>query len=656
MIRIPLLSVLSLTSLMVEGDILEVPGSYPTITSAVEASSDWDTVLVFPGIYQRCTILNKKVTIGSLTMITGDPAFVDQTVVQAGNGSVFFIDAFDVGWSVVELNGLTLRNGQGTYWPEFFFDSLYHGGGICAHLSHVFLRNMVIANNSADEGGGIGNLWSYIYTDNVVLKENYASMQGGGYHGMQGTCLLTNSLITGNVCSDYGGGVMSEAASVQMVNCRIIGNQADRGGGIFSSGYDLILSDCLIQANQAQLEGGGIVMTWWTAAPVPGNPELYGDVKFVNLTICGNSAPLIGGVIIVFDTEIFNSVIWGNTSAQVSNSATLSVYYSDIEGGLAGIQNYGVIADYVQNIDVYPQFADTLTGDYSLRRGSPCVNAGKPDTTGLFLPDYDLAGKARIVRDTVDMGAYEFQFRRKLELKAFMEGPYNVYSGNMENHLFALHCLPENQPFNVALPYFGNPEPAWYYQGNEKAASLNNPAVIDWVLVELRETQWKSDSAFISPSRKQQKAGFILENGQVVDTDGFSLIELNDPVFDSAYIAVFHRNHLGVMSALSVFMDDSTIFYNFTDSQSKAYQISSVFPPLNIPGHKEIAPGIFGFFAADGNADFRITGPDKTQIWDIQAGQTGYLPADFNLDGFVNNRDKNDCWRGNSGVGADREE
>lgn len=46
---------------------------------------------------------------------------------------------------------------------------------------------------------------------------------------------------------------------------------------------------------------------------------------------------------------------------------------------------------------------------YSLQDLSPCINMGIPDTTGLMLPEKDLAGNARIVYDTIDIGAYEAQ-------------------------------------------------------------------------------------------------------------------------------------------------------------------------------------------------------------------------------------------------------
>ncbi|MCK4338901.1 MAG: T9SS type A sorting domain-containing protein [Candidatus Cloacimonetes bacterium] len=54
-------------------------------------------------------------------------------------------------------------------------------------------------------------------------------------------------------------------------------------------------------------------------------------------------------------------------------------------------------------------FVDTLNNNYQLLQGSPCIDAGNPDTTGLNLPPSDLAGQPRIYNGRIDIGAYEWQ-------------------------------------------------------------------------------------------------------------------------------------------------------------------------------------------------------------------------------------------------------
>jgi len=50
---------------------------------------------------------------------------------------------------------------------------------------------------------------------------------------------------------------------------------------------------------------------------------------------------------------------------------------------------------------------DAETYDYALQNSAVCVNAGILDTTGLNLPEYDIAGLARIFGGRIDIGAHE---------------------------------------------------------------------------------------------------------------------------------------------------------------------------------------------------------------------------------------------------------
>jgi len=93
---------------------------------------------------------------------------------------------------------------------------------------------------------------------------------------------------------------------------------------------------------------------------------------------------------------------------------SLSIDHSFIKDGYAGIQQAaGNTINYSNsNISGNPFF---LGGDdihnplyYSLSALSPCINSGTPDTLGLFLPPYDLAGNQRVWDGRIDMGCFEF--------------------------------------------------------------------------------------------------------------------------------------------------------------------------------------------------------------------------------------------------------
>ena len=97
-------------------------------------------------------------------------------------------------------------------------------------------------------------------------------------------------------------------------------------------------------------------------------------------------------------------------------SAVSNVYldYNNIRGGESSINNlysnnHVYYAD--TNISTDPAFCslDTESPFFAmLSPYSPCINSGIPDTTGVDILQYDLAGNWRIWNNIIDMGCYEY--------------------------------------------------------------------------------------------------------------------------------------------------------------------------------------------------------------------------------------------------------
>ncbi len=104
-----------------------------------------------------------------------------------------------------------------------------------------------------------------------------------------------------------------------------------------------------------------------------------------NINGIGNSAS---------SQKVINSIIWGNTTEQISSN--FSVSYSAIQGGYPG----------EENIDTDPLFVDPINGDYRLQAGSPCIDAGDSLRVPLRL-ESDIEGDLRMIKSGVDMGADE---------------------------------------------------------------------------------------------------------------------------------------------------------------------------------------------------------------------------------------------------------
>ena len=224
----------------------------------------------------------------------------------------------------------------------------------------------------------------------------------------------------------------------------------------------------------------------------------------------------------------------------------------------------------------------------------------------------------------------------QLDAKVYLEGPYNTGTGLMNTFLFANGFIPLAQPFNPALPYYGNMSPFWLYAGTEAVGAV--PAgVVDWVLVEIRDAA--SAGGATGGTVVEQYAAFLLDDGTIVDLDGTTLPIVTATITNGLYLVVYHRNHAAVMSAVAIPEVAGAYTYDFTTGAGQAY--------LN--GHKEIDTGVWGMYGGDGQGDKQINTQDKLDVWAIEAGGSGYGGGDYNCDGQINTQDKVDVWGTNAG-------
>jgi hypothetical protein len=214
-----------------------------------------------------------------------------------------------------------------------------------------------------------------------------------------------------------------------------------------------------------------------------------------------------------------------------------------------------------------------------------------------------------------------------LDVTALLEGPYN--GATMTPSLNAAGYIPLAQPYNVA---------PWNYPGSESVGAMPNANVVDWVLLELRDATSAANATGATTIARQ--AAFVLNDGSVVGLDGSSDLLFTNSVTNQLFVVVWHRNHLGVMSA-NPLMDVGGIYsYNFTTAAGQAYGADA---------HKLLAGGKYGMYGGDGNANKTVNSVDKTAVWSPQAGTNGYKSGDFNMSGQVNNPDKNNIWVPNNG-------
>ena len=320
-----------------------------------------------------------------------------------------------------------------------------------------------------------------------------------------------------------------------------------------------------------------------------------------------------------FETDFPTHRYYGNTEVTINNWHMAAVIRSG--------NNYSFYFD--ENID------GTFTDDESFTTTYPIVISGQGDNctderfTGKIddIRIYNRALSGLEIQQLYDSSDYI-----TFDITVFMEGPYII--NQMIPYLNTFGFLPLFQP------YYTSP---WNYPGAESVITIPNSDIIDWILIELRETTGDSSTA-TSDSIIARQAGFLLNNGKIAGMDGSSLLRFSVEVSDSLYAIIHHRNHFPIMSAYPLSESNGIYTYNFTDSEDKAYGGSLA--------HKQIAPGTWGMIAGDGNADGQIDNIDKDDVWLTQKDNTGYYSADFNMDVIVSTTDKVMMWQPNAGKGS----
>ena len=217
----------------------------------------------------------------------------------------------------------------------------------------------------------------------------------------------------------------------------------------------------------------------------------------------------------------------------------------------------------------------------------------------------------------------------EVRLRVFLEGPYDAATGLMDDELRSLPDFPLMDPYPT-LGYVhtdgDNDEPL----SPATLATTGSDAIVDWVLVELRDA---NDNTLVVASR----SALVQRDGDVVEPDGFSPLLIDVPS-TNYHVAVRHRNHLGCMTAAPVALDPFGTLVDLTSSGTATYGIEA---RRMITGAVP-APVLWAgdtFF----NGDIKYTGTnnDRDPILQAIGGVvptsmvTGYLNTDVDLDGRV---------------------
>jgi len=219
--------------------------------------------------------------------------------------------------------------------------------------------------------------------------------------------------------------------------------------------------------------------------------------------------------------------------------------------------------------------------------------------------------------------------------KVFLQG---AYSGtNMTDLLRTKNLIPTTEPYSTMAGFThsgsgGGETTTSAIVGSEAPAS--NDAIVDWVFVQLHDA---ATGNVIST-----RSALLQRDGDIVDTDGSSPLNMAGNAAGNYYISVRHRNHLGVRTPATFGLaKTTTTAYNFTDNLAKAYTNGSITnPPM-----ATLSTGVYGMYGGNANSNnsTRVTGSISVSDYQtVLASLSGssilndvYSPSDINMDGNV---------------------
>jgi hypothetical protein len=371
------------------------------------------------------------------------------------------------------------------------------------------IKNITFMNGNFNSALLLISRCDSISFENIVIKdcitEKMAALTGAG---LSGNIHLKNVTVEYTQSGNYNAGaIFNECSFFKAENCNfsynVLGGDVPICAGLqVSSSSDVILECCTFNSNISTniLDPGSATafcnnLYNYTLDNVYINNCLFsnnisnnimnngdhtlgasvtGDyiLTFTNCTIIDNVSDYtcnLNGNIIFKNNILRNDCNYEIKLADWSAYnmfSELSVSHCNIQGGQNAIynQNGANIVNWLEgNIDEDPMFDSLGTHPFALLEGSPCIDTGTPDTTGLFLPPWDLLHNHRVWDGDgdgvaiIDMGCYEFGAEPFVESTQYL----------IPNTQYQLYNYPN--PFNpITKIIFNLPE-----EGNVKLEIYN---------------------------------------------------------------------------------------------------------------------------------------------------------------------------------------
>lgn len=382
--------------------------AWRTIAHAVAATppSGPQTIYIAPGVYDTASGEAFPIDMRPELQLVGDRG--SAVTILDGGGATSLISMYQsatvnsAGFGATCcVRGLSLRHAQ------YGLSIQTAWGTIAPQLTDVRIAEMSIAGIYAGSflsNGGSAPCSPHL--DHVEISGNATGLMIRIFSNTgvpSGSALvLADCTISGNFAAGISLLTSRTSATVTIDRCRITSNGAD-GVDVKSQALG---AAAMTMLNTLVAKNGGSGVLALASQPSGGVPSV--SMLLTSSTIADNfgegvSCTAVGGISFL---TMKSCILAGNGDDVFATGSTF-VSRCDIGGGdFAGTNG---------NIAVDPRFCAAASGDYRLKWGSACIDAGEPSQAGVA----DLAGNERPFDGDLDtqalpdMGAIEFETLRR---------------------------------------------------------------------------------------------------------------------------------------------------------------------------------------------------------------------------------------------------
>lgn len=330
-----------------------------------------------------------------------------------------------------------------------------------------------------------------------------------------------------------------------------------------------------------------------------------------------SSLPVSSSNVVANPTTASPGLYYGvyNFGSCYSEAAPLRVASNDCNTGAAGVDLRTLVDSTDKPTGTIVTYHTGLPASTSNRISGTAVTSATANT--YYTAYYDVTSQCfssesvLVILNTVCSG--------QVTAKVFLQGAFNSSTNTMTKALNTQNLIPLTDPYNLGA--------------TTTSTVLTANEITDWVRVELRTG---TNGATIQESI----AALVAIDGSLYNPDGTTPLKFQ-ATSGNYYVAIRHRNHLGVMTASTITLSSTVPVVDFTSSSTSTFGTNG---RATIGSIKALWAGNATGLTVAGTDNVRYSSGDINAVTGYLTTQTGsaggvkvsvYTKEDTNLDGIV---------------------